>query len=59
MKTAGWICLIIGVISFLGAALNGDSVFGPLFWIALGAFFLYRVNNKESEDKPKESDEDQ
>lgn len=49
MRTAGWICLVIGVLSFFGAALNGNSVFGPLFWIGLGAFLLYRVNNKEDE----------
>lgn len=53
MRTAGWICLIFGVLSFLGAALNGNSVFGPLFWIGLGAFLLYRVNNKEDEREKK------
>lgn len=51
MKTAGWICLVFGVLSFLGAALKGNSVFGPLFWIGLGAFLLYRVNNKEQKDE--------
>lgn len=51
MKIAGWICLVIGVLSFFGAVLNGNSVFGPLFWIGLGAFLLYRVNNKERERK--------
>ncbi len=49
MKTAGWIFLAIGIISFFGAALKGNSVFGPLFCIALGAYLLYRVQNKESE----------
>lgn len=53
MKTAGWICLVIGVLSFFGAALKGDSVFGPTFWIGLGAFLLYRVNNKEQESEKK------
>ena len=53
MRTAGWICLIIGVLSFFGAALKGNSVFGPLFWIGLGAFLLYRVNNKEDEREKK------
>lgn len=53
MRTAGWICLVIGVLSFFGAALKGNSVFGPLFWIGLGAFLLYRVNNKDDEHEKK------
>ncbi len=58
MKTAGWICLVIGVLSFFGAALKGNSVFGPFFWIGLGAFLLYRANNKE-ESKKRSSELDQ
>lgn len=57
MKTAGWIILIISVLSFMGAALKGHSVFGPCFWIAVGAYLLYRANNKEGKEevstKPK------
>lgn len=37
----------------MGAAFKGNSVFGPLFWIALGAFLVYRANNKEAEQKEK------
>ena len=47
MKTAGWVILVIAVLSFMGAALKGHSVFGPCFWIAVGAYLLYRANNKE------------
>lgn len=53
MKIAGYIFLIIGGLSFLGAAFKGNSAFGPLFWIALGAFLVYSANNKESEQKEK------
>lgn len=53
MKIAGYIFLIIGGLSFLGAAFKGNSVFGPLFWIALGAFLVYRANNKEAEQREK------
>lgn len=59
MRTAGWICLVIGVLSFFGAALKGNSVFGPLFWIGLGAFLLYRVNNKDDECEKKPTKLDQ
>lgn len=58
MKIAGWICLVIGVLSFFGAALKGNNVLGPLFWIGLGVFLLYRVNNKEKSKKsPSELDQ--
>ena len=49
MKTTGWILLIFGALSFLGAASKGNSVFGPLFWIALGAYLIYRANNKSND----------
>ena len=32
MKGFGWFCVILGSASFLGAAINGNSVFGPAFW---------------------------
>lgn len=47
MRIAGWIVLVIGVMGFLGAALKGNSVFGPLFWIGLGAYLLHKANNRE------------
>lgn len=34
MKGFGWFCVILGSASFLGAAINGNSVFGPAFWLA-------------------------
>lgn len=54
MKIAGWICLVVGVLSFLGAASKGDGVLGPTFVMGLGVFLLYRANNKgqESDKKP-------
>lgn len=58
MKTAGWICLVFGVLGFLGAAVKGHSVFAPLFWIGLGAFLLYRVNNREGEQEMKHTEID-
>ena len=36
MKTFGWICIVLGALSFIGAASAGHSVFGPVFWLALG-----------------------
>lgn len=47
MKTTGKVFLILGILSFLGAALGGHSVFGPCFFIALGAFLIHRANENE------------
>ena len=62
MKTIGWILLVIGVLSLIGAASAGDSVFGPLFFVSIGAYLLYRANNKDEEPKksiaPKETKRD-
>lgn len=51
MKTFGWICIVIGGLSFIGAASAGHSVFGPLFWLALGIALVYLANQKEEEKK--------
>lgn len=59
MKIVGWICLLFGGLSFFGAALKGHSVFGPLFWIGLGAFLLYRVNNKAKESEKRSTERSQ
>lgn len=55
MKTIGWICVVLGALSFIGAASAGHSVFGPMFWLALGIALLYFGNQKEEEKKKKET----
>lgn len=47
MKVAGWIILVLGLLSLTGAAIASHSVFGPCFFIALGAFLIHKSNNKE------------
>ena len=46
MKVFGWICTIIGSLTFIGAAIYGHSVFGPVFWIALGIVLLLKSKKK-------------
>ena len=46
MKVFGWICTIIGSLAFIGAAIHGRSVFGPVFWIALGIVLLLKSKKK-------------
>jgi len=54
MKTFGWICTVIGALALLGAALKGNNVTGPVFWLGLGIFLVYRAGQKEQEQKDKE-----
>lgn len=54
MKTAGWIILTLGFLSFLGCLLGGSNPMGPTFWIALGIFLLYRANQKKKEKEEKD-----
>lgn len=53
MKTAGWIILLFGVLAFIGAALKGNSVFGPSFWIGIGGLLLYLKRERDENDKEK------
>jgi ribosomal protein S27AE len=55
MKTFGWICIVLGGLSFIGAASAGHNVFGPVFWLALGIALVYFGNQKEEEKKKKEA----
>lgn len=59
MKTAGYIIASFGGLAFIGALLAGNSVFGPLFWLALGFVLVYFGKKKEEEKQaaPKENSE--
>ncbi len=46
MKIAGWICVVMGGIACLGAALAGHNVFGPVFWMGVGITLLYFAKHK-------------
>ena len=54
MKTFGWICVVLGALSFIGASSAGHSAFGPVFWLALGLALVYFGNKKEEEKKESE-----
>lgn len=54
MKTSGWVCIIIGGLSFVGAAIKGDSVMGPVFLVGLGVFLVHQASQKKQEQKDKE-----
>ena len=47
MKGFGWFCVILGCAFFLGAAINGNNVFGPAFWLALGIYLVHRAKKSK------------
>lgn len=53
MKTIGWILIVIGALSFIGAASKGHSVFGPLFWLGVGGTLVYLKKEKDEEPPMK------
>lgn len=54
MKTWGWVLLIFGSLSFLGAIIVGKaSPMGGMFFAALGAYLIHRAKQKKEEDKKK------
>ena len=50
MKKVGIVFLVIGILSFIGAMIGGHSVFGPLFWLALGFVLIYLANEREAKN---------
>lgn len=48
MKKFGIGLLIFGALAFIGAATQGNSIFGPCFFIALGSYLIYRATNKQN-----------
>lgn len=55
MKIAGWILIVLGLLSFLGTFIGGHNLTGPLFLIGLGAYLIScaNKNKREQEDKDK------
>lgn len=51
MKTWGWILSVLGGLSLLGTIIGGSNPIGPLFWLGLGLFLLYRAKQKEEDKK--------
>lgn len=55
MKVWGYVLLILGALSFIGALMGGSSPVGGLFWTVLGVYLLSRAKKKEEEKKDKEN----
>ena len=54
MKIAGYIFAAIGGLALIGGLAAGHSVFGPLFWLALGIVLIYFGKKKEEKQRKKE-----
>ena len=44
LKIWGWVCILIGVISFISIIMRGNPNLGPSVWVAIGVYLLYRKN---------------
>ena len=49
MKTTGWVLLVLGGLSCLGALTAGHSIFGPVFFLAIGLMLIIKSNNDKKE----------
>ena len=49
MKTTGWVLIVLGGLSCLGALSAGHSFFGPVFFIAIGLMLINKSNNDKKE----------
>lgn len=54
MKIAGYVFAVIGGLALIGGLAAGHSVFGPLFWLALGIVLIYFGKQKEEKNKANE-----
>ena len=50
MKTVGWVLLVFGSLSCIGALTAGHSIFGPLFFIAIGLMLINKSNNSKKNE---------
>ena len=57
MKIAGYIFAAIGGLALIGGLAAGHSVFGPLFWLALGIVLICFGKKKEEKQQPAEENE--
>lgn len=57
MKTTGIVILVIGILSTLGGIIGTigghDPNFAGLTFVVLGAFLIYRANQKKEEEEKK------
>lgn len=54
MKKIGYIILVFGILSFIGCLSARANLLGPIFWIGLGIFLLYRANQKKKNQEEKD-----
>ena len=58
MKIAGYIFAVIGGLALIGGLAAGHSVFGPLFWLALGIVLIYFGKQKEEKQNSEEKNDE-
>lgn len=55
MKITGWVLVVFGALSLLGAiigaTLGREESFGGIAFIVLGAYLIHRANQKKQEEE--------
>lgn len=59
MKICGWVFLILGILSFIGALSAGRAPIGGAFWAVLGAYLIHRSKQKQEEARKKKEWEEE
>lgn len=54
MKVFGWILVVFGALSAIGALTGGINPTGGIFFIVLGAYLLSRAAKKAKEQQEKD-----
>lgn len=54
MKVFGWILVVFGALSAVGALAGGTSPVGGIFFIVLGAYLLSRAAKKAKEQQERD-----
>lgn len=54
MRKWGWTLIVLAGLALIGALSAGNNPLGPVFWLGVGIYLVYRANQKEKENKEKE-----
>ncbi|MDE5744598.1 MAG: hypothetical protein K2H84_02925 [Paramuribaculum sp.] len=58
MKKFGWFSIIFGSVALIGSILGNKPSGGPVFWILLGGFLLYKADKKAAKKRLNEQGKD-
>lgn len=54
MRKWGWTLIVLAGLALIGTLSAGNNPLGPVFWLGVGIYLVYRADRKEKENKEKE-----